>query len=166
MKRPISFILLINLLLFCAVGTAQETADHPWLEQQDSATREMLKTYGADEAFLSAQDRMMENERLVEEARQKERRTQSLFLVLSALVALYPAGKAIAMARKGELKAYGAAGVVAFAFAILLGSAVLFAVNYGWLTLQYKMGDSLYFPISILFVLGLILSAIVLLKKK
>ena len=159
-------LLLVSLLLLCSLGSAQETRNHPWLEQQDSTTRELLKAYGADEAFLSAQDQMMENERLAEEAKQKDRRTKSLFLILSALVALYPAGKAIAMARRGELKAAGAAGVVAVTFAILLGSGILFAFNYGWLTLTHKMGANLYFPISMLLVLSMTLCAIVLLKKE
>lgn len=159
-------IFIIGFLLLCTIASAQDTGNHPWLEQQDPYMQELVKAYGADEAFLSAQDRMLEAEKRIEEARDRDRRTKTIFLVLSALAALYPAWKAVSMVRRGQLKAAGAAGVVAFALTILLGSAVLFAFNYGWLTLHYKMGERLYFPFSILFVAGLVVCSIVLLKKK
>ncbi len=98
-------IFIIGFLLLCTIASAQDTGNHPWLEQQAPDMQELVKAYGADEAFLSAQDRMLEAEKRIEEARDRDRRTKTIFLVLSALVALYPAGKAVSMVRRGQLKA-------------------------------------------------------------
>lgn len=154
------------LLLSMILSGAQQPHNHPWLEQQDSTTRELLETYGASEEFLAMHDRMLENERVVEEAQKRERRTKTIFIIISAIAALYPAAKSLSLVGGGKKKGKGSAGILFFSLMILLGCAVLFAVNYGWLMLNHKFGESLYFPISFLFVATVVLCCIVALRKK
>jgi hypothetical protein len=48
----------------------------------------------------------------------------------------------------------------------LLGGAVLFGLNYGWMYLRLEHGDAINFPIALLITLGLAGFAIFLLHKK
>ena len=48
----------------------------------------------------------------------------------------------------------------------LLGGAVLFGLNYGWMYLRLEHGDAINFPMALLITLGLAGFAIFLLHKK
>ena len=159
--KPLSIVLLM-LASYCAI--AQEKV-HPWLEQQDSATIEMLKAYGADEEYFAMQDRILEIENQAEQTKKQQKRARTVFLLLSVLGAATPTVRAIKLVRKGQLKSTEAGGAFVFSLVILICCGILFAINYGWLTLRHEWGDALNLPIAILLIASLILSLVLKRKK-
>ena len=157
LKKTIAYIAL-SLIVTCVL--AQE---HPWLEQQDSATRAMLEQYGASEEYLSMQDQMLEIENQSDRAAQKENQTRLFILGISLLVALWPVISGIRMLSQTENKTRG--GVIASIGILLAGAGVLFALNYGTLMLRHKEPGLFNFLFALFFVIALIVLAILMLRK-
>ena len=157
LKKTIAYIAL-SLIVTCVL--AQE---HPWLEQQDSATRAMLEQYGASEEFLSMQDQMLEIENQSDRAAQKENQTRLVILGISLLVALWPVISGIRMLSQTENKTRG--GVIASIGILLAGAGVLFALNYGTLMLRHKEPALFNFLFALIFVVAIIVVAILMLRK-
>ena len=152
--------IVILLIMLSLSGITLAQSDHPWLEQQDPYTQELLKMYGASEEYLNLHDKLYEQEQRIAESQRKERQSQTVILICSLLIASIPLGRAVKMAARGELKGESRRGIVRFVLMILLGSAVLFAVNFGWLTLHHRLGSALYFPMSLLIVVAIIVAAV------
>ena len=157
LKRLFAYFVL-SLIVTCVF--AQE---HPWLEQQDSATRAMLEQYGASEEFLSMQDQMLEIENQSDRAAQKENQTRLVILGISLLVALWPVISGIRMLSQTENKTRG--GVIASIGILLAGAGVLFALNYGTLMLRHKEPALFNFLFALIFVVAIIVVAILMLRK-
>lgn len=157
LKKTIAYIAL-SLIVTCVL--AQE---HPWLEQQDSATRAMLEQYGASEEYLSMQDQMLEIENQSDRAAQKENQTRLVILGISLLVALWPVISGIRMLSQTENKTRG--GVIASIGILLAGAGVLFALNYGTLMLRHKEPALFNFLFALIFVVAIIVVAILMLRK-
>ena len=157
LKKTIAYIAL-SLIVTCVL--AQE---HPWLEQQDSATRAMLEQYGASEEYLSMQDQMLEIENQSDRAAQKENQTRLFILGISLLVALWPVISGIRMLSQTENKIRG--GVIASIGILLAGAGVLFALNYGTLMLRHKEPALFNFLFALIFVVAIIVVAILMLRK-
>ena len=157
LKKTVAYIAL-SLIVTCVL--AQE---HPWLEQQDSATRAMLEQYGASEEFLSMQDQMLEIENQSDRAAQKENQTRLVILGISLLVALWPVISGIRMLSQTENKTRG--GVIASIGILLAGAGVLFALNYGTLMLRHKEPALFNFLFALIFVVAIIVVAILMLRK-
>ena len=157
LKKTIAYIAL-SLIVTCVL--AQE---HPWLEQQDSATRAMLEQYGASEEYLSMQDQMLEIENQSDRAAQKENQTRLFILGISLLVALWPVISGIRMLSQTENKTRG--GVIASIGILLAGAGVLFALNYGTLMLRHKEPALFNFLFALIFVVAIIVVAILMLRK-
>lgn len=148
----------LTLIVTCVF--AQE---HPWLEQQDSATRAMLEQYGASEEFLSMQDKMLEIENQSDRAAKEENRSRLIILGISLLAAAWPIISGIRMLSQTENKTRG--GVIASIGILLAGSGVLFALNYGTLMLRHKEPALFNFLFALIFVIALIVVAILMLRK-
>ena len=153
MKR---FLILITATLaFCCSAAAQLPK-----EEED-----LMRAYGASDEYIEMQRKMQDILDQSEAAKQKEQNTKTVMLVLALAVAAVPLvviGKKIidhpeVRTAKGVASALGVA---------LLGGAVLFGLNYGWMLLRFKYGDSLNFPVAILVTLALAAGAIFLLNKK
>ena len=157
LKKTIAYIAL-SLIVTCVL--AQE---HPWFEQQDSATRAMLEQYGASEEYLSMQDQMLEIENQSDRAAQKENQTRLVILGISLLVALWPVISGIRMLSQTENKTRG--GVIASIGILLAGAGVLFALNYGTLMLRHKEPALFNFLFALIFVVAIIVVAILMLRK-
>ena len=157
LKKTIAYIAL-SLIVTCVL--AQE---HPWLEQQDSATRAMLEQYGASEEYLSMQDQMLEIENQSDRAAQKENQTRLVILGISLLVALWPVISGIRMLSQTENKTRG--GVIASIGILLAGAGVLFALNYGTLMLRHKEPALFNLLFALIFVVAIIVVAIFMLRK-
>ena len=148
----------LTLIVTCVF--AQE---HPWLEQQDSATRAMLEQYGASEEYLSMQDKMLEIENQSDRAAKEENRSRLIILGISLLAAAWPIISGIRMLSQTENKTRG--GVIASIGILLAGSGVLFALNYGTLMLRHKEPALFNFLFALFFVVAIIVVAILMLRK-
>ena len=158
MLKRIFAYLALSLIVTCAA--AQK---HPWLEQQDSATRAMLEQYGASEEYLSMQDQMLEIENQSNRAAEQERQTKLIILGISLLAALWPVISGIRMISNSENKTRG--GVIAAIGILLAGAGVLFALNYGTLMLRHKEPALFNLLFAFIFVIALIVVAILMLRK-
>lgn len=153
MKRLL--ILITATLALCCSAAAQLSK-----EEED-----LMRAYGASDEYIEMQRKMQDILDKSEEAKQKEQNTKTVILVLALAVAAVPVvviGKRIidhpeVRTVKGVASALGIA---------LLGGAVLFGINYGWMLLRLKHGDALNFPIAILITLALAAGAVFLLTKK
>ncbi len=157
LKKTIAYI-AISLIVTCVL--AQE---HPWLEQQDSATRAMLEQYGASEEYLSMQDQMLEIEKQSDRAAQKENQTRLVILGISLLVALWPVISGIRMLSQTENKTRG--GVIASIGILLAGAGVLFALNYGTLMLRHHEPQLFNSLLALAVVIAILVLAILMLRK-
>ena len=157
LKRIFAYFAL-SLIVTCAA--AQK---HPWLEQQDSATRAMLEQYGASEEYLSMQDKMLEIENQSDRAAKEENQTRLIILGISLLAAAWPVISGIRMISNSENKTRG--GVIAAIGILLAGAGVLFALNYGTLMLRHKEPALFNFLFALIFVIALIVVAILMLRK-
>ena len=158
MLKKLFAYLTLTLMVTCVF--AQE---HPWLEQQDSATRAMLEQYGASEEYLSMQDQMLEIENQSDRAAQKENQTRLVILGISLLVALWPVISGIRMLSQTENKTRG--GVIASLGILIAGAGVLFALNYGTLMLRHKEPGLFNFLFALIFVVAIIVVAVLMLRK-
>ena len=152
MKR----ILLLLALALSLPAAAQLTPEE---EEQ------MLRQYGATDEYFEMQRKMDEIVQQGEEARKREKITLTIMLVLSLAVAVVPVaatGKNIL--KHPELRT--GKGVAAALAVSLLGGAVLFGLNFGWMYLRYRHGDALNFPLALLITLGIAAGAFFLLNKK
>ena len=153
MKR---FLILITATLALCCSAAA---------QLSKVEEDLMRAYGASDEYIEMQRKMQDILDKSEEAKQQEQNTKTVMLVLALAVAAVPVvviGKKIidhpeVRTAKGVASALGVA---------LLGGAVLFGLNYGWMLLRFKYGDSLNFPVAILVTLALAAGAIFLLNKK
>ena len=153
MKRIL--ILITATLALCCSAAAQLSK-----EEED-----LMRAYGASDEYIEMQRKMQDILDKSEEAKQKEQNTKTIMLVLALAVAAVPLvviGKKIidhpeVRTVKGVASALGVA---------LLGGAVLFGINYGWMLLRLKHGDALNFPFALIITLALAAGAIFLLNKK
>lgn len=151
MKR----LLFLLALALCLPATAQISK-----EEED-----LMELYGASEEYREMQRQMQDYLDREARAEQKRETSRTLMLVLSLAVAVVPLcsiGKKII--DHPEVRTFKG---VASALGIgLLGGAVLFGLNYGWMYLRLEHGDAINFPIALLITLGLAGFAIFLLHKK
>lgn len=151
MKR----LLFLLALVLCLPATAQISK-----EEED-----LMELYGASEEYREMQRQMQDYLDREARAEQKRKTSRTLMLVLSLAVAVVPLcsiGKKII--DHPEVRTFKG---VASALGIgLLGGAVLFGINYGWMYLRLEHGDAINFPMALLITLGLAGFAIFLLHKK
>lgn len=153
MKRIL--ILITATLALCCSAAAQLSK-----EEED-----LMRAYGASDEYIEMQRKMQDILDKSEEAKRKEQNTKTVMLVLALAVAVVPVvviGKRII----DHPEVRTAKGVVSALGIALLGGAVLFGLNYGWMLLRFKYGSALNFPIAILVTLALAAGAVFLLTKK
>lgn len=154
MKRL--FILITATLAICCSAAAQ-------LSNKDE--QDLLELYGATPEQIEMFQKIDEIQAQEEAAKAKDRNTRIIMLVLSLAVAVVPLcviGKKIidhpeVRTGKGVASALGVA---------LLGGAVLFGINYGWMWLRLRYADALNFPIALLITIAIAVGAVFLLNKK
>ena len=153
--KDLKRLLFLLALALCLPATAQ-------IPQEEE---DLMELYGASEEYREMQRQMQDYLDREARAEQKRETTRTLMLVLSLAVAVVPIcsiGKKIidhpeVRTVKGVASALGIG---------LLGGAVLFGLNYGWMYLRFEHGDAITFPMALLITLGLAGFAIFLLHKK
>ena len=153
MKRLL--MLITATLALCCSAAAQ-------LSQEDE---DLMRAYGASDEYIEMQRKMQDILDKSEEAKRKEQNTKTVMLVLALAVAVVPVvviGKKIV--QNPEVRT--AKGVISALGVAILGGAVLFGLNYGWMLLRFKHGDALNFPFALLITLALAAGAVFLLTKK
>jgi len=147
------------LLAFFLVFAFQAKAQLPIEEE------ELLRAYGADDTFIESQREIQEILDRHEADRERQNNTRTVMLILSLAVAAVPLVTTCRnIVRHPELRT--GKGVASALGVSILGGAVLFGFNYGWMYLKFLHGDAFNFPLAILFTLALAGFAIYLLKKK
>ncbi len=150
MKR---FLLLLALAI-CVPAAAQEPSEE-----------ELLRMYGATDEYFEMQRKMDEIVQHSEEARQQEKTTRAVMLILSLAVAVVPLWSITKrIIQHPEVRTFK--GVTLALLVAIAGGAVLFGINYGWMYLRLEHGDAINFPMAFLITLGLAGFAIFLLHKK
>lgn len=150
MKR---FLLLLALAI-CVPAAAQEPSEE-----------ELLRMYGATDEYFEMQRQMDEILQHSEEARQQEKTTRAVMIILSLAVAVVPLWSITKrIIQHPEVRTFK--GVSLALLVALAGGAVLFAFNYGWMFLRVKYGKALNFPLALLITVGIAAGAIYLMNKK
>ena len=151
MKR----IFLLLALALCLPAAAQLSK-----EEED-----LMRAYGATDEYMEMQRKMDEIVRQGEKSRQDDKNARTIMLVLSLAVAVVPLWATCKnIIQHPELRTgKGVASAIAVS---LLGGAILFGFNYGWMYLRWKAGDALNFPLAVLITAGIAVGAFYLLNKK
>ena len=153
MKR---FLILITATLALCCSAAAQLSK----EEED-----MMRAYGASDEYIEMQRKMQDILDKSEEAKQKEQDTKTIMLVLALAVAAVPV---VVISKKiiDHPEVRTVKGVVSALGVAVLGGAVLFGINYGWMMIRFKHGDAVNFPLALLITLALAAGAVFLLAKK
>lgn len=152
-------MLVLALITLGMFQTSSVTAQMTPEEEQ------MLREYGATDEYFEMQRKMDEIVRHQEDARHRENTIRLIIVLLSVAVAVVPlAATCKNIIRHPELRT--GKGIAAAIGVSLLGGAVLFAFNYGWMYMRFKHGDALNVPLAILITLAIAVGALYVLNKK
>lgn len=159
MKNHRILVLVLALITLGLFQTSSVTAQMTPEEEQ------MLREYGATDEYFEMQRKMDEIVRHQEDARHREKTIRLIIVLLSLAVAVVPlAATCKNIIRHPELRT--GKGIAAAIGVSLLGGAVLFAFNYGWMYMRFKHGDALNVPLAILITLAIAVGALYVLNKK
>ena len=159
MKNHRILVLVLALITLGLFQTSSVTAQMTPEEEQ------MLREYGATDEYFEMQRKMDEIVRHQEDARHRENTIRLIIVLLSVAVAVVPlAATCKNIIRHPELRT--GKGIAAAIGVSLLGGAVLFAFNYGWMYMRFKHGDALNVPLAILITLAIAVGALYVLNKK
>lgn len=159
MKNHRILVLVLALITLGLFQTSSVTAQMTPEEEQ------MLREYGATDEYFEMQRKMDEIVQHQEDARHRENTIRLIIVLLSVAVAVVPmAATCKNIIRHPELRT--GKGIAAAIGVSLLGGAVLFAFNYGWMYMRFKHGDALNVPLAILITLAIAVGALYVLNKK
>lgn len=159
MKNHKFVVLVLALITLGLFQTSSVTAQMTPEEEQ------MLREYGATDEYFEMQRKMDEIIRHQEDARHRDNTIRLIIVLLSVAVAVVPlAATCKNIIRHPELRT--GKGIAAAIGVSLLGGAVLFAFNYGWMYMRFKHGDALNVPLAILITLAIAVGALYVLNKK
>lgn len=101
----------------------------------DAYTRELIKAYGGEEneQFQKMQKQIHRYEKQAAATRAKRTNERRLILVISLLMALFPACVILVRVIKGELKPANTRAIWRTVGLLLFYGMVIFALNYVWL---------------------------------
>lgn len=152
-------VLVLALITLGLFQTSSVTAQMTPEEEQ------MLREYGATDEYIEMQRKMDEIVQHQEDARHREKTIRLIIVLLSVAVAVVPlAATCKNIIRHPELRT--GKGIAAAIGVSLLGGAVLFAFNYGWMYLRFKHGDALNVPLAVLITVAIAVGALYVLNKK
>lgn len=159
MKNHRILVLVLALITLGLFQTSSVTAQMTPEEEQ------MLREYGATDEYFEMQRKMDEIVQHQEDARHRENTIRLIIVLLSVAVAVVPmAATCKNIIRHPELRT--GKGIAAAIGVSLLGGAVLFAFNYGWMYMRFKHGDALNVPLAVLITLAIAVGALYVLNKK
>lgn len=159
MKIHRFMVLVLALITLGLFQTSSVTAQMTPEEEQ------MLREYGATDEYFEMQRKMDEIVQHQEDARHRENTIRLIIVLLSVAVAVVPlAATCKNIIRHPELRT--GKGIAAAIGVSLLGGAVLFAFNYGWMYMRFKHGDALNVPLAVLITLAIAVGALYVLNKK
>ncbi len=146
-------------------SSGEKSAGQAWLERQDSATRAMLEMYGATEEYLAMQAQMDDIVAQQERAEAAKKSRNRIIALISLAVALVPTIVVIRMAIQGKFEKPSIGAMISAAVVLILGGALLFALNFGWLQLRVNYGREMNIVLAALIVVALTVVAIVFMRK-
>jgi len=159
MKIHRFMVLVLALITLGLFQTSSVTAQMTPEEEQ------MLREYGATDEYFEMQRKMDEIVQHSEDARHREKTIRLIIVLLSVAVAVVPlAATCKNIIRHPELRT--GKGIAAAIGVSLLGGAVLFAFNYGWMYMRFKHGDALNVPLAVLITVAIAVGALYVLNKK